>query len=375
MHARGRVVAVSTRRNDPAHCGKRPGLGGAQIVSQRPDIVQLMILLDVAEKRQGIPDSRRLPVLRHRSARLRGIVSAIGLGAALDVVRPANVMRVQEPGDIGPGKVDGRLACTEFLTHGLPELLDAVGSDDVVDAAHRRAVAAPGRPGGDHVQVVGKRPRLDRLEHVIVQHEVAGVGPVVWYLRCRVVAHHVGRTEARACGVGRRGAGLPRRVALPDEAVHLAVVDVCHRIGLGMRAAAIDVGGVVVRPGASAAGVRHTDGWHTRVHGEAVGPRKGTEVAVEGPVLLHDDDHVLDLVDARRRHVGPSGVVGRPVRLRHRVHPWCACCQHGGDDHASERCADDPAGLRRPQEPLPRQIWVRPRPGRPTGHAFKHPSA
>ena len=112
-------------------------------------------------------------------------------------------------------------------------------------------------------------------------------------------------------------AGRLRRVPLPDEAVHLAVVDVGDRVHLAVRAAAVDVGGVVVGTVAAAGRVRHADRGHPMAHRDAVRPGIGAEVTVVRPVLLHDDDHVLDLVDALRHHIAAQRAARRRLgRLR-----------------------------------------------------------
>ena len=80
-----------------------------------------------------------------------------------------------------------------------------------------------------------------------------------------------------------------------------------RRAALVVRTAAVDVGRVVVGLLASAGRDRHAHRRHAVLHGDAVGARVGAEVAVEGAVLLLDDDDVLDLVDAGRdRRSDPS---------------------------------------------------------------------
>src|SRR5258707_6661501 len=68
-----------------------------------------------------------------------------------------------------------------------------------------------------------------------------------------------------------------------------------------MRATAIDIGLVMVGPDTPAGRIRHAYRRLLAVHGNAVGARKGAEVAVERPVFLHDDDDVADLMDSRER--------------------------------------------------------------------------
>src|SRR5207248_456481 len=121
-------------------------------------------------------------------------------------------------------------------------------------------------------------------EHVIGEHEVLGVGPVVGEFRVGVVAHHV-RLGAHAADriVDGHAAGAAR-VALADEPVHLAVVDVGGGVGDVVRAAAVDIGGVVIGALARPFGVRFTDGGRAVPHGNSVSAGIGPEVVVERPV-------------------------------------------------------------------------------------------
>ncbi len=59
--------------------------------------------------------------------------------------------------------------------------------------------------------------------------------------------------------------------------------------------------------------VGDANGGHAVLHRDAVGTGEGTEVAVERAVLLHDDDHVADLVDARRYDIGARRATGDPL--------------------------------------------------------------
>ena len=92
--------------------------------------------------------------------------------------------------------------------------------------------------------------------------------------------------------------------------------------GVVVRTAAVHVGVVDVRVDARA-GLRvgHAHGRLTVAHRDAVGTRERAEVRVERPVLLHDHDDVLDLVDTRRDDVTACGSARhslQPGRLRRR---------------------------------------------------------
>ena len=168
-------------------------------------------------------------------------------------------------------------------------------------AAHRVAVLrAARRPAGDEGEVRRQAPRVVRLEHVVLKHEVARVVPVVRDLVPVVVAHHVGRRgrqrAARVVRVVTREEAPLARLAL--EAVHLAVIDVADRVDRVVRAARVAIGRVVVRLDADVRlRVGVADGRHAVLHRDPVGAGIRAEVGVEGAVLLHDDHDVADLVD------------------------------------------------------------------------------
>ena len=199
----------------------------------------------------------------------------------------------------------------------------------VVHAAVRVRAGAARRPAADQVQVGGQGPGVDRLEHVILQDEVLGVGPVVRDLPGVVVAHHVRRVAGQADRRRRvGGAAAPAGLVLggPDEPVHLAAVDVGGRFGHVVAGAAVHQARIVVRlVAAFGARVGCAHGELAVAGGDAVGTGIGTEERVERPVLLHDDHHVPDLADAGRgfRGVALAGLVwlawlvwpGWPVQL------------------------------------------------------------
>jgi hypothetical protein len=115
---------------------------------------------------------------------------------------------------------------------------------------------------------------------------------------------------------------LPAGVlGLGDEAVHLPPRNVRGRIRLAVRAARVQVVRVVVRPLADVLRrIGHADReLAVRIAREAVGAGIRPEVVIEGAVLLHDHDHVLDLVN-------PDGSLGRlPLRSGRRGER-----EHGG---------------------------------------------
>ena len=169
-------------------------------------------------------------------------------------------------------------------------------------------------------------PRGVRLKHVVLQHEVARVRPVVRQLARVVIAHHI-RSAARRSAAGRRVDVPARHPAttplLGDEPIHAPAVDVRARGRRPVRPAGVDVGRIVKGSDARLARrIRDAHGGNTAPQRDPVGARIGAEVRVKGTVLLHDHDDVADLVDAAansRRHAR-----GGDRHHRRGVPPRCA---------------------------------------------------
>src|SRR5207253_2057002 len=105
---------------------------------------------------------------------------------------------------------------------------------------------------------------------------------------------------------------------LADKAIHLSAVDIILRGRLAVRPAAVQVIRIVERFHAlPAARIFDADRWLAILHRDAVSAGKRPEVRVERSVLLHDDDDMLDLLDAVGRSRGRSG--GWRSRRRCRV--------------------------------------------------------
>ena len=199
--------------------------------------------------------------------------------------------------------------------------------------------------------MLGEAPRRERSEHVVLEHELTRVLPVVRDLSGVVVAHHiVTRAGPRAlllCESALRGR---------HEPVHLPVVDVAHRVRQRMRSPAIRDARVVVRRDALARPrIGRADRRDAVDHWDPVGPWKGAEVMVERMVLLHDHDDVPDLVEPRRSwcrgfrgHRGPSRQHDRRHRhdAGHREPEWVEAHGHRGAalgrKPTSPRRFDDP---------------------------------
>ena len=104
---RSRMLRHVAARVDPRHRRERPGLRRGEEVGERLDVAQLVVLQDIGEVRQGVPDPWRLEVLGNGLACHRLVDHTVGLGAFQDVVRPADVVLVQQVSDVGPGKEGG----------------------------------------------------------------------------------------------------------------------------------------------------------------------------------------------------------------------------------------------------------------------------
>ena len=118
-------------------------------------------------------------------------------------------------GEVGPG-VDGLLVrgglALLVLVRASRAAVDGgcsrrLGGRIVLGAVHAAGgivhLGAVGGPLRHQEQVGGQAPRGVRFEHVVLEDEVLGVGPVVGYVTLRVVPHDVRCGRAGACRVGR----------------------------------------------------------------------------------------------------------------------------------------------------------------------------
>src|SRR5580704_1508377 len=128
------------------------------------------------------------------------------------------------------------------------------------------------------VKVIRKTRSVDGRKRMVCQHEVAGQGEIVRYVSLRVLR------ETEQDTVGRAG-GLEVKV------VHLAVI----HVGDQALPVMTDVEGHRVRSQPHRYG--RSRGKQSR--SLSGGSRKGSKVFVEAAILFDDEDHVLNLVDAR----------------------------------------------------------------------------
>jgi hypothetical protein len=141
--------------------------------------------------------------------------------------------------------------------------------------------------------MLGQAPGCVRLEHVILQHEVLRVRPIVRDVALGVIPHHIKRGGS-ADRIVRRAA--TRAPCLPQEPVHRAAVDIRDGCCCSVRPATIDVVMVDERAHARLAFASGRDARPLRY---PVGAGIAAEVRVERAVFLHDHDNVPDLVNAR----------------------------------------------------------------------------
>ena len=192
-----------------------------------------MIGLHRVEPGQRIPDAGGVRVLLDRRAGQRGVVLAVRLGAAHHVVAPAHMGLVEKIGEIRPG-VDGlavragirRSGPAAIVGRGVGRPLLRLGLQRVAAARWIVVLRAVGRPFRYEEQVGRQAPRGVGLEHVVLEDEILGVGPVVREVASRVIPHHVGLGGIGARRVGRIQAAFPAGLGLPDEPVHLPAIDV-----------------------------------------------------------------------------------------------------------------------------------------------------
>ncbi len=267
------------------------------------------------------------------------------------VVRPADVVPVQQPGDVGP---DVR---TRRPIRGDPCLavIGSVASRElqVRSTTHRIAeVGARRRPARHQEQMGGKRPRRLGREHVVLQHEVLRVRPVVRDLGGGVIAHDVRLAARTPLGlpaledVGMVLAPVADLLQRPDEPVHPRAVSVDRRAHRSVGATRVEAVRVVVGPSTDT-GLRIGDAdvdVAVRVPRESVRAGERAEVVIERAVLLHDHDDVGDVVDADvgidRRIRGGHGYRRRRGRCANGGHGSLAHAMHARLTHRARHSHD-----------------------------------
>ena len=273
-----------------------------------------MVLADVREVRQRIPEPGSVRPLQARVAADRA-GQAVGRRAALDIRRPRHAVAVQQVREVGPPVERAVRVAAQRRARPVAWPVEIRGA-----RARRVRIAAPGRPARNEPEVRRQAPTPVRLEHVVLEDEVPRVGPVVRDLAAVVVAHDVRVPETDARRAVRLAEALADELTVgdADEAVHASAVDIALPGERAVRAARV-VGAVRVeeRPHAAADSVRHAHRRPAVFPRDPVGARVGAEEGIEGAVLLHDHDHVADLVDvAAAACVSRGGAAATAPRRR-----------------------------------------------------------
>src|SRR5712691_9495704 len=158
-------------------------------------------------------------------------------------------------------------------------------------------------------------PGSIRLKHLVLQHKIVGVGPIVRNFACIMVAHDVGRGRVgagRVIGVGAASAGF---LGLGLETVHLPAIDIGDGVSLPMRAATVAVIWVVIWPYTLVClWIGHANGRNSILHGDTICSRICPEVGVERAVLLHNYNNMLNLMHATAAIVGLARIRAERVR-------------------------------------------------------------
>src|SRR5437667_7218861 len=112
-----------------------------------------------------------------------------------------------------------------------------------------------------------KAPGSIRFKHMVLQHKVFGVGPVVGNFVIVMIPHDIGLSIAAACWIIRVYATPQSMFGLSDEPIHLPMIDVSTRVCCTMRPPMIEVLWVMIRLHALARqGIGHTHGGNTVGH-------------------------------------------------------------------------------------------------------------
>src|SRR5437879_3706998 len=131
-------------------------------------------------------------------------------------------------------------------------------------------------PARDLEQMCREAPRRVRLEHAVLEHEVARICPVVRYVALRMVTEDVHRVVVAAHRD--RVAMLRRVLRVSQETVHLAAVNGCSDVHLAVRATYDDVAVINVRAYTAAGRARQTRVRHTVGHRDPVRAGERAEV-------------------------------------------------------------------------------------------------
>src|SRR5262249_30069905 len=93
-----------------------------------------------------------------------------------------------------------------------------------------------------------KAPGGVRLEHMILQAKIVGVGPIIGNSALGVLAHNYDAWGgSAACRVSRVRAALLASFRFRDKTSHLPAVDIGRCVHRTVRAAKVPIGGVVER--------------------------------------------------------------------------------------------------------------------------------
>ena len=142
----------------------------------------------------------------------------------------------------------------------------------------------------------GQAVGSDGLEEPVLQHIQVRVVPVVGNLTRIVPSHHIPGLRGRA----------------GDKTVHQSAVDAVERVCPIVTSALVDQAGIVGGRDARPAGRIGNANTGRQAFGAGIRP----EVMIEAAILLHDEDEMLDLLEARRSGGRRRGLSG------------CAACDH-----------------------------------------------
>src|SRR5664279_2011337 len=186
------MLADRAGGNDPTHRRQGSVLRRGVVAVDGGDVALLAVRAHGVEVGQRVPDAGRLGVLLDRRAGQGRVVLAVGFGAGHDVVAPGHAVLVHQVGQVGPG-VDRPAAWPGAGRYGRVRQAGVLRPARIlqgVRTAGRVMGGAGGGPFRDLKQVLGEAPGGVRLEHVVLQHVVRGVGPVVRNVALRVIAQY-----------------------------------------------------------------------------------------------------------------------------------------------------------------------------------------
>src|SRR6266487_103909 len=174
-----------------------------------------------------------------------------------------------------------------------------------------------------------------RLEHVVLEHKLPGISPVIRNFTCVMVSHHVRLLLVQT--TGRIEIAFARLRAtlnlLLNEAIHFAAIDISGCIRLSMRTTEVLIIRIMIGLHTLVRlGIRHADPCRNPICA-----RICTKVCIKGTILLHDHNNVLNLVDVITTSCSGSTTSSQRCCSKEESKHWCNKILYAFRSHGLEQ--------------------------------------